>query len=227
MRASLEMEGITIDLYFNEWDQQLREEIKKAILDAVDGMFLLAQIYCNSLDDKTTPRAVRRVLKQLQKQSPGSSEDQKRAILDQAYSDAMDRIHEQKQGFRQLADKVLLWITCANRPLTTSELQHALAVEIGDSELGEDNLEQIKRIVSVCAGLVTVDEESCIIRLVHYTTQEYFEQTQKQWFPNAHAEMMTICVTYLSFNIFESGFCRTDQEFEERLRSNPLYSYAD
>ncbi|KAH8744495.1 hypothetical protein F5883DRAFT_476280 [Diaporthe sp. PMI_573] len=89
---------------FNEWDQQLREDIKKAILDAVDGMFLLAQIYCNSLDDKTTPRAARRVLKQLQKQSPGSSEDQKRAILDQAYSDAMDRIHEQKQGFRQLAD---------------------------------------------------------------------------------------------------------------------------
>jgi hypothetical protein len=41
-----------------------------------------------------------------------------------------------------------------------SELQHALAVEVGDSKLDRENLEQIERMVSVCAGLVTLDEES-------------------------------------------------------------------
>jgi hypothetical protein len=64
-----------------------------------------------------------------------------------------------------------------------SELQHALAVEVGEAELDEENLPEIEDIVSVCAGLVTIDEESGIIRLVHYTTQEYFERTQRQWFP--------------------------------------------
>lgn len=71
----------------------------------------------------------------------------------------------------------------AKSPLTTPELQHALAVEAGDVELGEDNIQEIEEVVSVCAGLVTVDEQSDIIRLVHYTTQEYFERTQTRWFP--------------------------------------------
>ena len=34
------------------------------------------------------------------------------------------------------------------------------------------------------------------------------------------------CVTYLSFDAFETGFCPTDEEFEARLRLNPLYDYA-
>ncbi|KAH6999280.1 hypothetical protein EDB80DRAFT_536427, partial [Ilyonectria destructans] len=34
------------------------------------------------------------------------------------------------------------------------------------------------------------------------------------------------CLMYLSFDDFEAGFCQTDEEFVERLRSNPLYDYA-
>ncbi|KAF2183575.1 ankyrin [Zopfia rhizophila CBS 207.26] len=34
------------------------------------------------------------------------------------------------------------------------------------------------------------------------------------------------CVTYLSFTTFETGFCPTDEEFEERLQLNPLYDYS-
>jgi hypothetical protein len=34
------------------------------------------------------------------------------------------------------------------------------------------------------------------------------------------------CVTYLSFDVFESGFCATDEGFEERLQLIPLYDYA-
>jgi hypothetical protein len=70
----------------------------------------------------------------------------------------------------ELAKQVLLWITCSKRPLTTSELRYALVVEVGKAELDEDNLPQIEDMVLVYAGLVTVDEESCIIRLVRYTT---------------------------------------------------------
>jgi ankyrin repeat protein len=147
-------------------------------------------------------------------------------VLDKAYKDVMERIDGQKPGFRQIAEKVLSWITCARRPLTTSELQHALAVVVGDYKLDEDNLEQTERMVSVCAGLVTIDEESGIIRLVHYTTQEYFERTQRQWFPKAESEITTTCVTYLSFDTFKSGYCRSDKEFEQRLQLNKLYDYA-
>ena len=113
----------------------------------------------------------------------------------------------------------------AKRLLTTSELQHALAIEFNEPDLDEDNLPQIEDMVTACAGLV-IDEESNIIRLVHYTTQEYFVRTQKQWFPHAEVEITVTCVMYLSFSTFESGFCLTDAEFEKRLRSNRLYDYV-
>ena len=138
----------------------------------------------------------------------------------------MKRIEGQVKDQEELAKQVLSWITCAMRPLTTSELRHALAVEVGQAELDKENLPEIEDMVSVCAGLVTIDGESNIIRLVHYTTQEYFERTQKVWFPNAESEITTICVTYLSFSLFRSGYCQTDGEFEERLQLNQLYDYA-
>jgi ankyrin repeat protein len=138
----------------------------------------------------------------------------------------MERIEGQVADQEELAKQVLSWITCAKTPLTTAELQHALGVEVGEPELDEDNLPQVEDMVSVCAGLVTVDEESGIIRLVHYTTQEYFVRTWKQWFPDAATSITDICVTYLSFSAFANGSCLEDVEFEARLRSNQLYDYA-
>jgi ankyrin repeat protein len=166
---------------------------------------------------KKSPKAIRVALRKL----PSGSD-----AYDHAYKDAMVRIKGQVADQEELAKQVLSWITCAKRPLTTLELQYALAVEVGESELDEDNLAQIEDLITVCAGLVTVDEESGIIRLVHYTTQEYFERTQSHWFPIAETDITTICVTYLSFNVFERGFCETDDKFEERLLSNQFFEYA-
>ena len=137
----------------------------------------------------------------------------------------MTRIEGQVADQEELAKQVLSWITCAKRPLTLSELQCALAVEEGEFELDEDNLPQIEDLITVCAGLVTVDKESGIIRLVHYTAQEYFERTQIQWFPDAETNITTICVTYLLFDVFKTGFCQGD-EFIDRLESNQFFAYA-
>jgi len=95
---------------------------------------------------------------------------------DQAYNEAMKRITGQDPDTKELAEQVLSWITCAKRPLTPLELRHALAVEVGKSKLDEENLPEMEDMVSVCAGLVTVDEENDIICLIYYTTQEYFER---------------------------------------------------
>lgn len=138
----------------------------------------------------------------------------------------MKRIEGQVVDQIELAKQVLSWITSAKRPMTTSELQHALAVEINEQELDQDNIVQIEDVVSVCGGLVTVDKQTEIIRLVHYTAQEYFDRTQKDWFPSAEAYITDICMTYLSLKSFESGICKAQSEFEERLQLHPLYDYA-
>ena len=64
-------------------------------------------------------------------------------MLSQAYDQAMERIDGQKAGFQLLAKKVLSWITCAKRLLTTSELQNAMTVEIDELELDKDNVLEI------------------------------------------------------------------------------------
>ncbi|KAH8799669.1 ankyrin repeat protein, partial [Xylogone sp. PMI_703] len=166
---------------------------------------------------KRSPKAVQTALKNL---VTGS------AAYDRAYEDAMERISGQIKDQEELAKQVLSWITCAKRPLAIIELQHAIGVELGEYQLDERNISEIEDIISVCAGLVTIDEESGIIRLVHYTTQEYFERTQSQWFPKAESEITATCVTYLSFDTFKSGYCQSDEEFEERLQLNKLYDYA-
>jgi ankyrin repeat protein len=179
--------------------------------------FLLAQLHLDSLKDKITRKAIKQAIDKLPK---GLN------ALDHAYEDAMERIKLQEAGFRELAIQVLSWITCTKRPLKTLELQHALTVEIGEPELDEENLPEIEDIISVCAGLVTVDETSGIVRLVHFSTQEYFERTQISWFPDAQRDIATTCVTYLLFDVFKPGFCLTDEEFEARLQSNAFYNYA-
>ncbi|CAJ2508756.1 Uu.00g137820.m01.CDS01 [Anthostomella pinea] len=138
----------------------------------------------------------------------------------------MKRIQGQLQEQAKRAKEVLLWITCAKRPLTKLELQHALAVEIDQPNLDQDNLPQIGDMVSICAGLVTVDEESSIIHLVHYTTQEYFQRTKSDWFPDAQDSITAVCTTYLAFNDFSDGYVATDKKLKERLKLHHFYDYA-
>jgi ankyrin repeat protein len=146
--------------------------------------------------------------------------------LDATYKQAMERIEGQEAGFQKLAKQVLSWVVHAERPLSSPELLHALAVKAGVPQLDEDFLPELENLVSICAGLVTMNEKSDVIRLVHYTTQEYFERTWITWFPDATRDIATTCITYLSFDAFESGFCPTDGEFEARLQLSLFYDYA-
>ncbi|KAF2786525.1 hypothetical protein K505DRAFT_289577, partial [Melanomma pulvis-pyrius CBS 109.77] len=186
-------------------DPALQEMVQDKIVEAVDGMFLLARLHTDSLLDKRTAKDVKLTLARLSKGS---------TALKYAYRDALDRI------------EILSWITFARRPLTTAEICCALAVEPDETELDPENIPDVEDLVSVCAGLVVVDQESAVIRLVHYTTQEYFERIRDTWNPDAQAHIATTCLTYLSFGVFESGSCSTDEAFEERLQQNKFLHYA-
>ncbi|KAK4136113.1 hypothetical protein BT67DRAFT_375838 [Trichocladium antarcticum] len=198
---------------------KLQMEVRDRIVVAVDGMFLLAQLYLNSLMGKRSPKALRVSLANL----PSGAESY---AYDRAYDEAMERIRGQLPDQEELARQVLLWITCARRPLGVEELRHALAIEPDTSSLYEDNLPQIEDMVSVCAGLVTVDQESDIVRLVHYTTQSYFERTQARWFPKAEEEIAATCATHMFFDDFRTGQCQNFDEYEARLKKHRLYAYA-
>jgi hypothetical protein len=169
------------------------------LLEGIDSnfnlRFLLASLHIDSLAREPTVGHIELALQNL----PSG--------LDETYKQAMIRIESQGGGFRELAKKGLFWAIHAKRTLSTAEVQHAVAVEPGKPGLNGKFIPNIEIIGSICAGLVTIDTQSDVVRLVHYTTQEYFEQTQKDWFPNAETDITITCVTYLSFRTFESGFC--------------------
>lgn len=139
----------------------------------------------------------------------------------------MKRIEGQIKDQEDLAKQALSWIVCSEFQLTTLELQHALAVEIGECQFDDENIPHVDDIVSVCAGLVTVDEDTEIIRLVHFTTQEYFGRSKATWIQNkAYVNIARVCLTYICFDIFRDGICASDKKFEERLDNYPLFQYA-
>ncbi|KAM0255032.1 hypothetical protein ACHAQJ_006180 [Trichoderma viride] len=230
---------------FVQENTNLQRQIKVEISKTVQGMFLLAQLYLGPLEDKVTLKEMKQALEKFQQRRQEQNKyqernkDEKLEILSAAYDDTMERIKGQKPGFRCLAESTLSWLCHAKRQLTTIELQHALAVNIElDSgnipqEFDDDSIPGTELIVSTCCGLVTVDEESHVIRLAHYTTQEYFDRMREQLFPAAEASIANVCAAYLSFNIFESDKSWRDIEEgsdryrrEKWLQLNPLYAYA-
>ncbi|UKZ56063.1 hypothetical protein TrVGV298_009889 [Trichoderma virens] len=196
--------------------KSLQEEIKTAINNTVNRMFLLAQLHFDRLIDCITRKAVMKALKDL----PTGS-----GAYDYAYDAAMERINQQSSSRSALAINALSWITHARWPLSVVELQQALAVEIGEDEFDEDNLPQIEDIMSTTIGLVAIDEKSKIIRLVHHTAQEFFDRTRQKWLPKAETYIAEVCSSYLSSSAIERQ-CRYYIQISEILKSFKFWYYA-
>ncbi|KAJ7895438.1 hypothetical protein B0H13DRAFT_1495630, partial [Mycena leptocephala] len=119
------------------------------------------------------------------------------------YKEVMQRINQQSEDDKKFAHSALAWISNAKRLLRVSELREALAVEQGTSGLDPENLLNMTIVLSVCAGLVVIDPAEDVVRLVHYTTEDYLNHTQEIHFPTAHTDITATCITYLSFKVFE------------------------
>jgi ankyrin repeat protein len=148
--------------------------------------FLLAQLHLDSIARKHTRVAVRQALEHLPKE------------LSDSYKDVMERIWSQNEEDRELAKQVLGWISYARRPLTVTELQHAVAFEGETTDIDDGALIDVVDIVYVCSGLVTVVEGSNVIRFVHYTAQEYLEQVRNTRLPNMSIGVALKCIKYLA-----------------------------
>ncbi|KAJ7717111.1 ankyrin repeat-containing domain protein [Mycena maculata] len=166
---------------------ELRQEIELKIISTVDGMFLLAKLHTDSLATKSTLKALREALESLPKD------------LEHTYDEALARIDRQNEDDRKIAHSALTWVAHAKRVLSVAELREALAIEPGAKTLDPDNLLEINIILSVCAGLVIVDETTSAVRLVHYTTQVYLDSVQDRRFPEAQTEITVALLTYLTF----------------------------
>ena len=149
--------------------------------------------------------------------------------LDDLYGETVERIRRQSGDDGELGMRVLSWVTHTKRPLLVDELAHGLAVEYEDdeeaqNELDTDNLLSSRSLVDVCAGLVIIDPRSQIIRLVHYTTQEYFDKERLHLFENAEVEISRASLTYLSYDI--ANTIPSDDVISVAIEEFPYLTYA-
>jgi hypothetical protein len=147
--------------------------------------------------------------------------------LEEAYGAAVSRITARQNAEHvKVALKTLKWITFAREALEVGALRHALVIEEDSIDINESDLPDIQKVISLCVGLVVVDQRGGKIRLVHETTQQYFQkyfrEARKE---DGDAEMAMTCLRYLSFPAFSHQFA--DEELMLRhLEKYKLSSYA-
>jgi hypothetical protein len=144
--------------------------------------------------------------------------------LDQTYDAALSRIKSQPPGHVELAIRALIWLTFAKEHLPATSLRHALAVKDDTTDLKAQDLPNLQMILFLCIGLVTLEQESGTVRLVHETTQRYLRSYfQKE--RDGHAEIAKVCLRYFSFPAFYREF-ENEQSFKEHMARYPLSDYA-
>ncbi|KAL8963127.1 MAG: hypothetical protein Q9193_000562 [Seirophora villosa] len=171
-------------------DASLERDICDGVLSKADGMFLAAKLHLDALSTKTSIKMLKKALGRL-------SND-----IDDLYDDALSRIMSQNEDDRTLAEKALRWVAFAYRPLRAEALQEAVAIELGEQDFDLDAIPWIDLVLDVCAGLLILDEENEVVRLVHYTAQDYFDSHAQSTFHEAHTHIARECMTYLSYKCF-------------------------
>ncbi|KAJ4265106.1 hypothetical protein NW762_005352 [Fusarium torreyae] len=185
-------------------NKDLREAIKEGIARSAEGMFLLAQVYLNLLCYQDSETEIRHQLAAFASRKDQSEKEKTDALAD-AYRQTMERIKQQQPKHALLAKQVLGWLSYAKRELTVKELQHAMATTSLHREASDADLPYDGRLVSVCAGLVTIDEKRKIIGLVHYTVQEYLKQKPAELLPMTERDIARTCISYLSFKSYKEN----------------------
>ena len=157
--------------------------------------FLSVELHLLSLAKKQNKRDLLRALQSLPKD------------LDGIFQETMDRISTQDPEDVKLAHRILSWLSYSPQPMTVEEMQHALAIEPETESFDFDMIVDENLLVSVCSGLVTIETKSRVIRLVHFTAQEYIANVRREIFPNAKFEILVCCLTYLQQRTFKLDMC--------------------
>ena len=123
--------------------------------------------------------------------------------LGEVYGATISRIKAQDGDKCRLGMLALMWISHAERPLLADELCYALAVQLGSRDFDVGNIPSIPTLMNCCQGLITVDKEASIVRLIHFTLQEHLS-SHPNIFSKSHSAMAEVCLTYLNSQLIKA-----------------------
>ncbi|KAJ5775210.1 uncharacterized protein N7511_000221 [Penicillium nucicola] len=192
----------------------VQAEIVEEIIAKSKGMFLLAYHHVEKVCQQLHISGVRKTLSSL----PDNVFDY--------YHEAMERIEQQETVRCKLAKDALSFISHAQRPLHVKELCHALGVWANDTSFEESQCVDDNLLISICTGLVKIDETRDVVGLVHQTLQQYFETFPDRLSEDPDSKIAEACLIYLSFDVFGSGPCADGKALQKRLERHKFFPYA-
>jgi ankyrin repeat protein len=139
------------------------------------------------------------------------------------YREMLDRI-----GARGL--KLLRWVFYAARELTVEELRFAVGIEPDMQDLDCDlDLPPSQSFLDSALGLLTVVRQSenhqlQVVHFSHLTIKDYLSEHSSQYFPDGHAPLAHVTITYLNFTAMSSAAGRA--RFAEKGDLYPFFEYA-
>ena len=143
--------------------------------------------------------------------------------LNDTYDTIMDRIGQQDEDRKMIATTAFTWITYARRRLTVEQLLHAIVVNL-DPEIKSietDDLIDVDVLLSSCLGLVVLNKEDGIVRLVHYTTQDYLEKKFRKL--DAHTCIAKTSMKYLDYVIDFSSRSKEKKKYNASQHRKPIW----
>ncbi|KAH6903922.1 ankyrin repeat-containing domain protein, partial [Coprinopsis sp. MPI-PUGE-AT-0042] len=155
------------------------------------------------------------------------------------YTKTWERILAQGPKHSNLAKLVLLWITHSHSEMTINTLRRAVATSPETHVFDPKRMVPEALLLSVCCGLVSVDEKTKLVRLIHYTTRDAILPRILELYPTPHAILAYVCIAHLTTcglqNYCETAmtcdnedykFRSTVHDFNRLLRDDSLLAYA-
>ncbi|KAI0834348.1 WD40 repeat-like protein [Hypoxylon sp. FL0890] len=165
-------------------DDAHRNELVEQILLKSQGSFLWTVLVLNELSNSYSEETISEALAEVPRE------------MEAFYKRTLDQMSQLARG-RNLIQAILAWTTCATRPLTTTELEGALRLDINDNFVKLDNT-----IAALCGQLVVVDNFGRV-QMVHATAREFLvdQDLDSEFAINpmqAHTRIAKACLRYLT-----------------------------
>ena len=135
--------------------------------------------------------------------------------LPKSLSETYDRLLGKIEGpeRRNMILRMFKWIVCARQPLHVDELREGIAFTLEDEDWRKEKIPtNLNRLIRACGNLVIVDAATNIVRLAHYTVQQYLLKGEGGFFQfgikDADRMAGEFCLAYLTFSCFETQVTR-------------------
>ncbi|KAH6907854.1 ankyrin repeat-containing domain protein [Coprinopsis sp. MPI-PUGE-AT-0042] len=146
--------------------------------------------------------------------------------IEEVYRQTWKRIKEQPPDMFIVARSALIWVLCAMRSLKIEELRHAVATCPDTHKFDCRRLVDKATLMGLCRGLVSIEEETNIVRFVHYTAKDIVQGLVSESFPYLDSLPASVCMAILAEPRFQQPALDDTGALMDALETETLLAYA-